>query len=142
MKTVLPEPVGPQIKVCPVSLRMPPSGSVGIAGVEREVKRRARAGDEERQRLAPVIARRAPRRVVVKRHHGAKLREVIGALRGRIGKFPGSCAQKAASSARSSRATVMPVSASMRARQRDVIVQALRAALAPRLRRRIPLRSR
>ena len=29
MNTVLPEPVGPQMKVCPVSLRLPPSGSVG-----------------------------------------------------------------------------------------------------------------
>ena len=30
----------------------------------------------------------------------AKFRDVIGALRGRTGKFPGSCAQKAASSAK------------------------------------------
>ncbi len=29
MKTVLPDPVGPQMKVWPVSLRLPPSGSVG-----------------------------------------------------------------------------------------------------------------
>ena len=29
MNTVLPDPVGPQIKVWPVSLRLPPSGSTG-----------------------------------------------------------------------------------------------------------------
>ena len=29
MNTVLPEPVGPQIRVWPVSLREPPSGSLG-----------------------------------------------------------------------------------------------------------------
>ena len=53
----------------------------------------------------------------------AKLREVMGALRGRIEKLPGSCAQNAASSAMSSRATVIPVSARMSPRERDVIVQ-------------------
>ena len=42
----------------------------------------------------------------------AKLRLVIGALRGRNPKFPGSCAQNAASIARSSRATTIPVSPS------------------------------
>ena len=29
MSTVLPDPVGPQIRVWPVSLRLPPSGSEG-----------------------------------------------------------------------------------------------------------------
>lgn len=29
IKTDFPEPVGPQMKVCPVSLRLPPSGSLG-----------------------------------------------------------------------------------------------------------------
>jgi len=29
MNTVLPEPVGPQMSVWPVSLRLPPSGSAG-----------------------------------------------------------------------------------------------------------------
>ena len=55
----------------------------------------------------------------------AKLRDVIGALRGRIGKLPGNCAQNAASNARSSRATIMPVSASIAARQRDMVVERL-----------------
>ena len=40
------------------------------------------------------------------------MREVIGERRGLTPKFPGSCAQNAASSPRSSRATVIPVSAS------------------------------
>ena len=53
----------------------------------------------------------------------AKLREVIGALRGLNGKLPGSCAQKAASSARSSRATGHAGIGEIAARQRDGVVE-------------------
>ena len=58
---------------------------------------------------------------------------MIGALRGRTGKFPGNCAQKAASKAKSSRATSMPVSARKLRAKRNVIVEWLQARLARRI---------
>ena len=84
-----------------------------VAGVEREVVRRAGAGDEERQRVAPVIAGRTAAREVVKGGLGAEVARGDRRFPRPEGKGPGSCAQKAASSARSSRAVVMPVSASI-----------------------------
>jgi len=57
------------MSVWPVSFRLPPSGSVGSAGMQRKIIGRARAGDEQAHRVAPMISRCPPGGIVVKRRH-------------------------------------------------------------------------
>ena len=58
--TVLPEPVGPQMNVWPVSRAAAAIRIARVTRVQREVVRRAGARLEHRQRVTPVIAGRAP----------------------------------------------------------------------------------
>ncbi len=67
--TVLPGPRRSADEGMPGVLAAPAVGILGVARVQREVIRRARGRDQERQCLAPVIAGRATGRIVVKGHH-------------------------------------------------------------------------
>ena len=62
---------------------------LGIARMEREVKRRARARDEYGERLAPVVARRTSRRVVMKGDHRGEVARGDRRLAGSHGEVPG-----------------------------------------------------
>src|ERR1700722_18004535 len=84
----------------------------GVTGMEGEVKRRSGARHEYRQGITPVIAARPSCRVVVKRRHAGKVPGRDGRLARAQREIARQLPPEAASSARSSRATVMPVSAS------------------------------